>query len=728
MSNTTVRRPHGHSTAWALQRLVLHRGARVALIMTTLATLTSSGEIQARAQVPRAPALASPQSPRVATEIPEVLVVAPSEGTGQDLERPPLDNTAGRDLISPQQVSEAGAINVQEVLRRSPGVVISEESGSDALPNISLRGVSGNDGVFRSVNIAMLADGIPLAPAPYAQPGSSLFPFTLERLYAVDIQKGGASVRYGPNNVSGVINYLTRPIPLTPMVELQARYDSFHDGSLYFSTGGRYGKLGILAEAVYQDGDTYRDNGEYTTANYALKSSYDFSESSRGLLQVEYYNNDSRLSDGLSLADFQADPYQSTNPFNHYHGDQRRYNYKHEWDVSESVRLDLITYYYEGIRTFYLQSPQGSGYNASFVQGTPRPMEVWAIQPQLAFDTTIGDWDSKLVGGLRYHDENFTRIVEREFPDGTTTEISDDRFDYHASSVFVENAFSQGRWNVRPGVRFEAIEIDAESREGLQVEQDSNEVLPALSASYLASDNWSIYANAQKTYQPPASNIIELSSDPQDIASATAWVYELGSRVETEDGESAADLTFYFIDYENRFEPDPDQFDVFVNTGTSQHKGVELTLEQDLDDDVLHGLSAWSSVAYNASEYTNGEYDGQDVPGTPPWVLSWGLRYEHEESGLYAGIDGFYVDSSFSDRENTVPINATGTRGENPSRTVWNANAGWRHALSENVHLHVQGALRNIFDDEYFDVRTARGLYLGAPFSYGMMVGLRFGL
>lgn len=702
------------------------RRGRVALLASTLLYVTAHGA-QLRAQSAPLPSQESPAPRVVATEIPEVLVVAPRESDGPALENPPLDNTAVRDVISPQQVSEAGTINVQEILRRSPGVVISEESGSDALPNISMRGVSGNDGVFRSVNVAMLADGIPLAPAPYAQPGSSLFPFTLERLHAIDIQKGGASVRYGPNNVSGVINYLTRPIPASPTVELQARYDSFHDGSLYLGAGGQYGRLGVLAEVVYQDGETYRDNGDYTTHNYAIKSAYAFSESSRGLLQVEYYENDSHLSDGLSRADFREDPYQSTNPFNRYHGDQRRYNYKHEWDLSDSLRLDLITYYYEGIRTFYLQSPQGSGQSPNYVQGTPRPMEVWAVQPQVTYDTKLGDWSSKLVGGLRYHDENFTRIVERDFPDGTMTENSKDRFDYHASSAFVENTFTNGPWTLRPGVRFESIEIDAENRTGLQVEQDSHELLPAMSASYLASDNWSIYANAQKSYQPPASNIIELSEDPQDIASQTAWVYEVGTRYESNDGRSAADLSFYFIDYKNRFEPDPEQFDVFVNTGRSQHKGVELTVEQDLGDQLVPGLSAWGSVAYNQSEYTNGEFDGQEVPGAPPWVLSWGLRYEHEATGFYTGIDGFYADSSYSDRENTVEVNATGTRGENPSRTVWNFNAGWRHALSDAVELHLQGTIRNLFDDEYFDVRTARGLYLGAPFSYGVMVGLRFG-
>ncbi len=136
------------------------------------------------------------------TTIPAVLIEARALGDGRFLRAPPLDWGAGRDVLSPEQIENAGAMNVHEVLRRSPNVVVGEETGSDSLPNIGLRGVTGNDGFFRAVNVSLLTDGIPLVCAPYGQPGASLFPFTLVRVYAIDIQKGGSSVRYGPNNVS----------------------------------------------------------------------------------------------------------------------------------------------------------------------------------------------------------------------------------------------------------------------------------------------------------------------------------------------------------------------------------------------------------------------------------------------------------------------------------------------------------------------------------------------
>ncbi len=83
----------------------------------------------------------------------------------------------GQQLNEKQQRAHAA---VQEALRRTPGMTLQEETGSDSLPNVALRGVTNaNEGAWRSINLGMYVDGIPLAPAPYGQPGNSLFPLAL---------------------------------------------------------------------------------------------------------------------------------------------------------------------------------------------------------------------------------------------------------------------------------------------------------------------------------------------------------------------------------------------------------------------------------------------------------------------------------------------------------------------------------------------------------------------
>lgn len=698
-------------------------GTQLDLAHAASAQQPASTDPQVR-PVPTAQSPERPDSPPI-YEVPEVIITESAEAE-ESLQHTPLSNTAARDVISPEEVAEAGTMNLQEILRRSPSVHISEETGSDSLPNIAIRGVTGNDGIFRSVNVAMFADGIPLAGGPYGAPGSSGFPLLMERVYAIDLQRGGAAVRYGPNNVSGIVNFLTRPIPNESTLYTRFGFDSFNNASNYTSFGGTYGDFGFLLESVYKDGETYRDHGDYKLQNYSLKTRYAHSEELRSFLQVEFFDDDSDLADGLSLAQYQADRRQSTSLQNRFTANQKRINYKLEFETSKDTQLDLITYYYETERTFYLGSPLFYGNSPTFIQATPRPMNTFAVQPQVTHHYELGDVDGALVAGLRYHHENLNRGVERYFPNGTQTDISDDSFDYDAGSAFVQTDLYYGDWKVTPGVRFETVDIHAENNAGFGVDRDFDEILPAVSASYLIRPELALYTNVQTSFQPPAANVIEISADPQELEAQYAWMYEVGTRFESDNGALAADLAIYQIDYSDRIEPDPDQFDVFLNSGRSRHRGVELTVDGDLAPTGLDGFSYWTTVAYNESEYENGDFEGNETPGSPHWLLGWGGRYEHEDTGLFAAIDGYFVDESYSDRENTKDINAQGTRGVRPSATIWNAHTGLRRHLSERVRLEVQLDARNIFDEEYFDVRAGRGIYPGAPFGYGASFGLLF--
>lgn len=656
-----------------------------------------------------------------------VMVVTPPPA--DTVYRVPIDNGGGRDTVSPDEVRESGALTLQEILRRTPSVYSFEETGTDGKPNIALRGVtSSSEGAGRTANLTLLADGIPLAPAPYGHGGQSLFPFTRERVHAVDILRGGYTTRYGPQNVAGVINFITKPIP--DRTELEQRFwaDSYGDGSTYTSFGGTWGRLGALAEAVYKGGPTYRDHGDFTIQNYALKTSYAFSDTFRGLFQFEYYDEDSDLADGLPPSALAQDPSQSLSLQNRFTGQQTRGNFRLEWDVGERSRFDLIGYAWTLRRTFELGSPPFYGDDPDRIDATPRPMGVWALQPQYSstYDTWGGTGD--LLVGLRYQAEDITRRSIRTLSDGTVTVRSDNNYDYGALSAFVENTFTFERWTVTPGLRLESVEMEGHSRlNGASAERDFDEVLPALSASYLMTDTWSVYANVQNSFAPPQANQIELSGDPQQLDAQTAWTYELGTRGDWAGGLIRPDLTFYWIDYEGRIERDPDFNDVFLNRSNTVHRGVELALGGEFAEAVpeLAGLEWYGALSYNDSEFTNGDFDGNEVPHAPHWIAQVDLVYRHADTGLWAGFGGYHVGEAYSDSENTVPINAAGTRGVRPSYTVWNARGGWDHELTEDVRLELQLGSINLFDEDYFEIRAGRGLFPGPPLGAYTTIGIK---
>ncbi|MBX3462938.1 MAG: TonB-dependent receptor [Planctomycetes bacterium] len=702
--------------------------ARISIFSTLALGATDRATAGTRAQGPQDPPPQGEQGPAKppSSRLPEV-VIRESADDGRRLEQVPIDNIGGRDLIGPQEVRQAGSTNLQELLRRSPGVHISEETGSDSLPNIAVRGVTnGAEGAWRSINLGMYADGIPLAPAPYGQPGNSLFPFPLERVYAIDVQRGGGAVRYGPNNVSGVVNFLTRPIPVEPTVVGRVRVDTFANTSYYAAYGATEGPLGLLIEAVYKDGESFRDNGDYTIQNYAIKASYALAKDVRLFGQIETFDDDSRLSDGLTTAAYQADPSQTLSPQNRFRGEQDRANLKLEWDIDADTLFEVVTYWFDGTRTFFLGSPTFYGDAVpTFIQATPRPIRTVAVQPQITHSYRIGGGEGELLFGLRYLQEDIVRNVTRFFPDGTSTLRSEEQYDYYTASAFVENRFRFGAWTVTPGLRFEYVAIDARNRiSGETAYEDFVEVLPALGIAHQFTTEWAAYAGVQSTFAAPQAPQIEISSDPQDISAQYAWNYEVGTRWRHREGVFGADLTLYQIDYSDRLVPDPDQFDVFVNAGSSRHRGVELALDSDLTAVGLTGVSLWSNTSWNDSRFTNGQFDGNRFAGAPEWLASWGARYRHAPSGLWLSVDGTYVGAAFSDAENTRELNAQGTRGERPSYVVWNAAVGWDHDLGDKTEVSALVGGRNILDEEYFEPRTARGIYPGPPASMVFQLGV----
>ncbi|MEW5072891.1 TonB-dependent receptor plug domain-containing protein, partial [Pseudomonas aeruginosa] len=75
--------------------------------------------------------------------------------------------------------------------------------------NVGVRGLTSR----LSPRSTVMIDGVPAAVAPYGQPQLSMMPLSIGNLESIDVVRGAGSVRYGPQNVGGVINFVTRAIP-----------------------------------------------------------------------------------------------------------------------------------------------------------------------------------------------------------------------------------------------------------------------------------------------------------------------------------------------------------------------------------------------------------------------------------------------------------------------------------------------------------------------------------
>ena len=124
-------------------------------------------------------------------------------------------------LLDSAAIKEFDSTDLTDVLGKVPGVYIRFEDGYGLRPNIGIRGATSD----RSQKITLMEDGILIAPSPYAAPAAYYVP-NVNRMDAIEVFKGPASIKYGPHTVGGALNLVTRGLPTEREAELSATFGS----------------------------------------------------------------------------------------------------------------------------------------------------------------------------------------------------------------------------------------------------------------------------------------------------------------------------------------------------------------------------------------------------------------------------------------------------------------------------------------------------------------------
>lgn len=233
--------------------------------------------------------------------------------------------------VSPITMRKVQPISTEEILKGLPGLNVLGDMGVSNRLNVSIRGSWGR----RSEKILMLEDGSPISPAPYTAPGIYYNPIS-DRIDAIEVITGADILRFGPNNMFGVINYITPKPPQEPALRTKFTYGQRHYLSGLLSYGGTWGKTGSQVEGVFKkfDGFTHNSSVQMVNLNAKIFSELSKNQSLYFKVSTQYEDNQATLS-SITPFTYNIDPTQ--NPFDADRFTMHRYGLDaiHNLDVNK---------------------------------------------------------------------------------------------------------------------------------------------------------------------------------------------------------------------------------------------------------------------------------------------------------------------------------------------------------------------------------------------------------
>jgi len=665
-------------------------------------------------------------------------------------------------VVTQTELENARVFNVNEALRKVPGLVVRDEEGIGLRPNIGVRGLQPT----RSTKILLLEDGIPLTYSPYGDNASYYHP-PIDRFASIEVIKGSGQILYGPHTVGAVINYVTPDVPETLGGHFKAAVGNRGYYDLTGSIGGPLGSdAGINLIVNRKESDGARDNLHSAVTDANLKFQAQLGEAHSLTVRASLYDENSKQTySGLTLAEYQFDP--RYNPFVNDRFNTRRYGISatHGWQVTDDLKLSTSAFYSYFDRNWWRQSSNSSqrpsdasdpacGAPVILPNGVPsmpnlstgcgtegrlRTYNVYGLEPRLVWSPAWGQVDA----GLRIqHETQDRRQFNADTPGGRTAgpgpnsgikELSDRRIT--ALSGYVQVRVDLGDVSVTPGVRVENIRYKREDGlTGLAGKTTITEVIPGIGASWKVGEDAILFAGVHRGFSPPGvADIITATGGTLDLDAERSWNFEIGARFRPARG-LFVEATAFRLDFDNQVIPgsiaagNPAGA---VNAGKSLHQGLELLATGNSRDAgwtdgwAIEGRVAWTwladakftadrcealagAVAVAPCDAGEVNVRGRRLPYAPEHTLSATLGLS--AGTVHAEVEYVHVSSQFGDNLNTVAISANGQRGRIPAYGIWNAAVNFE--VSDRFTLFT--TVKNVANKVYI-VDLLRGILPGSP-------------
>lgn len=534
-------------------------------------------------------------------------------------------------FISPEDLETFQYTDIQQIVANAPGVYTRSEDGYGLRPNIGIRGVTSE----RSQKVALMEDGILIAPAAYSAPSAYYFP-NAARMHAIEVFKGPVGIKYGPHTIGGAINMVSTPIPSEAegMVNVLYGTDNYH--KLHTSYGASGEKFSYLVEALRLGADGFKrfdstvnsDDTGFVRNDIRVKFAYDINDKHTLKAKIGFADEDSNETyTGLTIDDFKE------NSDRRYFATQkdrmlwrhRQLELSHIYQHSDDTTLTTRIYHNEFERAWnkldnnenwlfslksILDNPTGAiqrqyyliltgqreASNANeLIKLTNNGREYYSQGVQFTFshDLFTGDWEHSLQAGLRIHQDGVDRHHTAQLYAVEETAVSSNQYRMvesgaefddlvneaktRAVSFYISDEIDYKDFSFTTGVRLE--KIDGELKEGGETKKsDQRAVLFSFGGFYQWTDSLGLLAGFYQGFSPaaPGSN-----ADPEEGVN-----FEYGLRYQADTYN--VELIGFFNQYDQqifrcRASDTGCKVGEDFNSGSAETSGVELTAASEFE-------------------------------------------------------------------------------------------------------------------------------------------------
>ncbi len=678
--------------------------------------------------------------------------------------------------IDAAQLKEQNYTNINDILRRIPGVNLQEEDGFGLRPNIGLRG----SGMERSSKITVMEDGILAAPAPYASPSAYYFP-TAGRMSGVEVLKGSSQVRFGPFTTGGAINFLSTPIPNSLSGTASLIGGSYGFRNLHAHVGDRTENFGFVLESFMYGADGFKTvpngstgfNKSDLNAKISVNSSPDKEIYQSLTFSVGWTKEDSDETYlGLTQEDFNANPYRryAASQMDNMAAEQNRLSLQHYIEIPRLFNVVTTVYRNDFARNWYklqsvngqsiasvLDDPEASSAEYDLMTGASdtnngdlvlrannRAYFSQGIQTTFDFEFETGKVSHDIHMSTRIHQDQEDRLQQEDgygitngvmsLVDAGARGSQANRIeDASAVASYLFYEMSIGKLSVTPGIRHEHVTISRQDFGKSDPDRNINEDystrsnffaawLPGIGVNYEINPKTTVFGGAHKGFAPGSS---KEGSQPE-----VSLNYELGLRRSTPFFSGTA--VVFLNDYENLLGADNlsaggTGTGELYNAGEAVTKGLELEATIELVRN-LKNLSLPITFAYT---YTDARFDNtfeSEFDG-------WGDVTKGDQVP-YLARNQFFIGTSVKTGKVSVSLNGKyqsdvrtmpgsgDISDDNLIEGFFTADMGVNYQWSGSTSLF--GSVTNLANNEYAVARRPAGLRPGMPRAFRLGINVNF--